>query len=43
MYAEYKEPLKKIPPHRIFALNRGENEEALKVGLDADQETSLPS
>ncbi len=34
MYAQYSEPLKKIPPHRVLALNRGESKEALKVGLD---------
>ncbi len=34
MYAQYAEPLKKIPPHRVLALNRGESKEALKVGLD---------
>ena len=36
MYADYKEPLKKTPPHRILALNRGEKEEALKVSIEAD-------
>ncbi len=41
MYAEFKEPLKKIPPHRILALNRGEKEEALKVILEGDHETAL--
>jgi uncharacterized protein len=41
MYAEFKEPLKKIPPHRILALNRGEKEEALKVGLAAEHEIAL--
>lgn len=38
MYAEYKEPLKKVPPHRILALNRGEKKEALKVGLEVTNE-----
>ncbi|HBE81053.1 MAG TPA: RNA-binding transcriptional accessory protein [Firmicutes bacterium] len=41
MYADYKEPLKKIPPHRILALNRGEKEEALKVTLEAEHELAL--
>lgn len=41
MYADYKEPLKKIPPHRILALNRGEKEEALKVTIEADHEVAL--
>lgn len=36
MYADYKEPLKKIPPHRVLALNRGEKVDALKVGLSVD-------
>ena len=27
MYADYKEPVKTIPSHRILAINRGENEE----------------
>lgn len=41
MYADYKEPLKKIPPHRILALNRGEKLEALKVGLDVDHDAAI--
>jgi uncharacterized protein len=41
MYAEYKEPLKKVPPHRILALNRGEKEEALKVNIEVEHEISL--
>ena len=38
MYAEYKEPLRTIPPHRILALNRGEKENALQVKLDVPEE-----
>jgi len=41
MYADYKEPLKKIPPHRILALNRGEKLETLKVALDIDHEAAI--
>ncbi|HYH01978.1 MAG TPA: Tex-like N-terminal domain-containing protein, partial [Bacillota bacterium] len=41
MYADYKEPLKKIPPHRILALNRGEKLEALKVTVECDHEIAL--
>lgn len=33
MYYEYEEPVKKIVPHRILALNRGEKEEILKVSI----------
>lgn len=32
-YYEYSEPLKKIPSHRILAINRGEKEEFLKVSV----------
>lgn len=32
-YYEYNEPLKKIPSHRILAINRGEKEEFLKVSV----------
>jgi len=34
MYYEYQEPVSKIPSHRILAINRGENEEFLKVKID---------
>ncbi len=33
MYYEYEEPIQKIVPHRILALNRGEKEEILKVSI----------
>lgn len=38
MYYEYREPLRKIPPHRILALNRGEKEEFLVVKIEAPLE-----
>ncbi len=38
MYYDYREPVKKLPPHRILALNRGEREEYLKVNLEVPQE-----
>ncbi|MCL6588343.1 MAG: RNA-binding transcriptional accessory protein [Firmicutes bacterium] len=41
MYADYREALKKIPPHRILALNRGENEEALKVSIVVEEQAAL--
>lgn len=37
-YADYKELIYKIPPHRILAMNRGENEKCLKISLDFDLE-----
>jgi len=40
MYAEYQEPLKRIPPHRILALNRGDKLEALKVNIFPEHETA---
>ena len=33
-YSNYAELISTIPPHRILALNRGENEKCLKVSLD---------
>lgn len=36
MYSEYSEPVSKIPPHRILAMNRGEKEKALSVGISID-------
>lgn len=37
-YADYKEKIKFIPPHRILAINRGEAEKCLKVKLDYSTE-----
>ncbi|WP_436882258.1 Tex family protein [Mammaliicoccus sciuri] len=36
MYYTYEEPIKKIVPHRVLAINRGESEGILKVGFDID-------
>ncbi|MBY0121158.1 Tex family protein [Bacillus sp. S/N-304-OC-R1] len=33
MYYEYEEPISKIVPHRILALNRGEKEEILRISI----------
>lgn len=33
-YYDYRELAKKMPPHRILAINRGERESILKVGLE---------
>ena len=35
-YANYSESIKSIPPHRILAMNRGENEKCLKIFLEYD-------
>src|SRR3990172_5260158 len=34
MYKEFSEPVKKIPPHRILAINRGERENVLRVSVE---------
>ena len=34
MYKEYSEPIRQLPPHRILALNRGENKSCLKLKLN---------
>lgn len=40
-YYEYAESLKKIPGHRILAVNRGEKEKFLSVHIDAPEEEIL--
>ncbi|MGM0499734.1 MAG: Tex family protein [Bacillota bacterium] len=40
-YYEFKESINKIPPHRILALNRGENEDILRVKAEVDDERAL--
>ena len=37
MYSEYSEPVSKIAGHRVLALNRGEKEGKLKVGIEFDK------
>ncbi|MEC1262110.1 Tex family protein [Bacillus swezeyi] len=34
MYYEYGEPIQKIVPHRVLAVNRGEKEDILKVSVE---------
>ena len=41
MYYEYEEKVKYIKPHRILALNRGENEGILSVSIEYDKERVL--
>lgn len=40
-YENYKEPVAKIPSHRILAINRGEKDECLKVDVEVNQEKCL--
>ncbi len=41
MYYDYAEPVKKVPDHRILAINRGEKEEFLKVSIELPEEFAL--
>ncbi len=41
MYYEFREPIRRIPPHRVLALNRGEKEEFLGVKLAVPVEDML--
>ncbi|TGA97875.1 RNA-binding transcriptional accessory protein [Sporolactobacillus shoreae] len=43
MYYDYQEPVKRIAPHRILALNRGEKEEILKISVTSPDEKILPA
>lgn len=36
-YFEFQEPVDKLPPHRILAINRGERAKFLKVRVEADK------
>ena len=40
-YYDYNESIKKIPGHRVLAINRGEKEEFLKVDVNVDSEIIL--
>lgn len=37
MYYDYREPVAKVVPHRVLAIDRGEREEYLNVSVEADQ------
>lgn len=41
LYYDYAEPLKKMAGHQILAINRGENEEFLTVGIQAPVENII--
>ncbi|WP_308443839.1 Tex family protein [Paenibacillus glycanilyticus] len=38
MYYNYQEPVRKLPPHRVLAINRGEREDILRVSLELSAE-----
>ncbi|OQB21434.1 MAG: 30S ribosomal protein S1 [Firmicutes bacterium ADurb.Bin182] len=41
MYADYSEPVRKIPGYRVLAINRGEKEGALKARIELSDEEAL--
>ncbi len=41
MYYDYREPVSKIPNHRVLAINRGEKEKVLKVKLESDETAAI--
>lgn len=41
MYYDYSEPVKKLPSHRILAINRGEKEKVLSIKIEAPIENIL--
>ena len=40
-YYDYREEVKKLRPHRVLAITRGEREEFLKVSLELDSTTAI--
>lgn len=41
LYYDYTEPVKKIPSHRVLAINRGEREDFLTVKVEVDREAII--
>jgi len=41
MYYDFTEPIKHIKPHRVLAINRGENEKILSVNIEVNNEEVL--
>jgi uncharacterized protein len=41
LYHDYCEPLREIPPHRLLAINRGEQEATLQVHVEVPQDAAL--
>lgn len=41
MYKDFSETIAKIPSHRILAINRGENDECLKVKIEVNREKAI--
>jgi len=41
MYYEFSEPLKRVQPHRVLAMNRGEKEDFLRIKVEFPDETAI--
>jgi protein Tex len=41
MYFDHREPIKRVPSHRLLAMQRGEAEQVLRVGLELDDASVL--
>jgi len=41
MYYEFSEPIAKLVPHRVLALNRGEKEKILNVKIEAEEQNAV--
>lgn len=41
MYYDHREPLAKVPSHRFLAMQRGQAEEVLRVGIEIDEEALI--
>ena len=41
LYYDYKEKIKKIPDHRVLAIDRGESDEVLSIKIEHDEEMML--
>lgn len=41
LYYDYTEPVRKIPSHRVLAINRGEREDFLTVRVEVDREAVI--
>ncbi len=42
LYYEFREPVKRLVPHRVLAINRGEREDFLKVRIEMEEDRVLP-
>ena len=42
LYYDFRQPLSRVQGYQVLAINRGEKEGFLKVGIDLDREAALP-